>query len=172
MPVTTPTLHLLCGKIASGKSTLAAELVSKERAVLIAEDDWLSGLFGDEMTSIADYVRCTSKLRQAMGPHIVKLLNAGLSVVLDFQANTVQSRAWMRSLLDQTEAAHQLHFLDVSNETCLARLKARNAAGDHRFAPSEKEFRQITAHFVAPTIDEGFEIVHHPVMAQDGRNLL
>lgn len=164
MPVATPTLHLLCGKIASGKSTLAAELSRVEGTVLIAEDDWLGALFGDEMASIADYVRCTSKLRQAMGPHIVNLLNTGVSVVLDFQANTIKSRAWMRALLDQTSAAHKLHFLDVDDETCLARLRARNACGAHQFAATEKEFHQITAHFSVPTIDEGFEIVRHPVM--------
>jgi hypothetical protein len=34
-----------------------------------------------------------------MGPHIVDILQQGLSVVLDFPANTVTYRNWMRSLI-------------------------------------------------------------------------
>ncbi|WP_422063906.1 AAA family ATPase [Shimia sp.] len=38
MSAFTPTLYMLCGKIAAGKSTLAAKLATAENAVLIAED--------------------------------------------------------------------------------------------------------------------------------------
>ncbi len=37
-------LILLCGKMAAGKSTKAAELVASRSAVLFAEDAWLSEL--------------------------------------------------------------------------------------------------------------------------------
>ena len=89
-----PTLHLLCGKIAAGKSTLAASLSAADATVLIAEDAWLKALFGAEMSSIQDYVRCLARLREAIAPHVVSLLKAGVSVVLDFPANTVLNRRW------------------------------------------------------------------------------
>ena len=57
---TSPTLHLLCGKIASGKSTLAAELAAAPGTVLISEDARLAPLYGEEMLSVADYVRCAA----------------------------------------------------------------------------------------------------------------
>ncbi|OAN67330.1 cell division protein ZipA [Rhodobacteraceae bacterium EhC02] len=166
MSSTTPTLHLLCGKIASGKSTLTAELCRTARTIVIAEDEWLYGLFSEEMVSIPDYMRCMSKFREVMGPHIVSLLNEGMSVVLDFQANTIASREWMRGILEQTEAAHQLHVLDVPDEVCIARLHARNAQGDHPFAVSEEQFRQISKHFVPPSPEEGFNIVLHHLDAK------
>ena len=115
----------------------------------------------DEMSSITDYIRCTSKLRRVIGPHVASLLNAGVSVVLDFQANTLEARNWMRGILAQTNAAHKLHVLDVSDETCIARMRARNASGDHPFAPTEDQFLQISKHFVVPSADEGFTIVRH-----------
>ncbi|WP_171236743.1 AAA family ATPase [Ruegeria sp. HKCCA6837] len=62
-----PTLHLQCGKVVSGKSTLAAELAERDAAVLISEDEWLSTLFGDQMKSLQDYVNCALKLRLVMG---------------------------------------------------------------------------------------------------------
>ncbi|MBW6495626.1 MAG: ATP-binding protein [Burkholderiaceae bacterium] len=161
MSSTLPTLHLLCGKIASGKSTLTAELGSLDGTVVIAEDEWLSNLFPEEISSVSDYVRCTSRLRKIVGPHVSSLLNAGVSVVLDFQANTIESRSWMRSILEHTNAAHKLHVLDVPDEVCMARLRARNAQGDHPFAATEEQFRQISKHFRAPSPDEGFNIVLH-----------
>ena len=70
MQETRPTLHLLCGKIASGKSTLAKELASTPCTVIIDEDDWLEHLFPGEINSVDDYIRCTLRLRNAMGPHV------------------------------------------------------------------------------------------------------
>lgn len=163
MPFHAATLHLLCGKIGSGKSTLAARLGQAEGTVLIAEDAWLSTLFADEIASPRDYVRCAAKLRAIMGPHVAALLNAGLSVVLDFPANTIESRNWMRSILASTNAAHQLHLMTTPDEVCLARLFARNAEGDHPFAATEAQFQMFSRHFVAPTADEGFNIVRHGV---------
>lgn len=161
MPNASPTLHMLCGKIASGKSTLASKLGSLDGTVLIAEDDWLDALFSDQMLSASDYVRCTSNLRSIMGPDITSLLNAGVSVVLDFPANTVENRDWMRGILEATKASHQLHVLDVPDEVCQARLRERNAQGDHPFAVTEEQFRRFSEHFVAPSPAEGFNLVMH-----------
>lgn len=161
MSVTPPTLHLFCGKIASGKSTLASRLASESGTVMVAEDDWLNALYSKEMSTISDYVRCASNLRRAMGPHVASLLNAGVSVVLDFPANTVENRAWMREILEQTSAAHQLHLLATPDDVCLARLMERNAQGDHPFAATEEQFLQISRHFKAPSPEEGFNVVVH-----------
>lgn len=157
-----PTLHLVCGKAASGKSTLTAKLSQSERTILIAEDDWLAALFGDELHSIADYARCSAKLRGIMGPHVTRLLIAGLSVVLDFPANTVATRAWMRAIAESAKAPSLLHVLDVPDDICKARLRARNASGAHRFALSEEQFDRLSSYFVLPTEDEGLAIIRHP----------
>lgn len=82
-------------------------------------------------------------------------------MVLDFHANTVSRRAWMRGIVDQSGAAHQLHHLDMSDEVCGARLHKRNATGAHEYAVTE--FDQFTRYFVAPTSDEGFNVVVHGV---------
>lgn len=163
MPPKSPTLHLLCGKVASGKSTLATKLARVDGAVVIAEDAWLNALYSDQMSSISDYVRCAAKLRKVMGPHVASLLNEGISIVLDFQANTIEARSWMRDILEQTKASHKLHVLDVSDEICITRLRARNAADDHPFAPTEEQFSQLSKHFNLPSQDEGFDIIIHKI---------
>lgn len=156
-----PTLHIICGKIGSGKSTLAAQLGVETGAVLIAEDTWLSALYAEEMSTMSDYVRCSSRLRSIMGSHISELLKAGLSVVLDYPANTVEQRNWMRGILAGGGAAHQLHLLDVPDDVCLARLHARNAQGEHPFAVTDAQFHQFTKHFTRPAPSEGFNVIIH-----------
>lgn len=156
-----PVLHLLCGKIAAGKSTLAAKLAAAENTVLISEDQWLAALYPEELRTPKDHMARATRLRTAMAPHVVALLGAGMSVVLDFQANTVESRAWMRGLLDRTDAAHALHVLMPPDDVCLARLRARNASGNHPFEVLEAQFHQVGAYFVPPTKNEGFDLVLH-----------
>lgn len=156
-----PVLHLLCGKIAAGKSTLAHQLAQQTGAVIISEDAWLAHLFAEEMQDVADYVRCAGKLRNAMTPHLISLLQCGVSVVLDFPANTVAQRQWMKSVIHSAEAEHQLHFLDVPDELCKSRLHARNDAGQHDFAANDAQFALISSYFVAPHSDEGFNVIHH-----------
>lgn len=156
-----PMLHLLCGKIASGKSTLAQHLAAETGGILISEDHWLGTLFADRMTSVPDYVRCAARLRQVMTPHVTGLLRVGVSVVLDFPANTPGTRVWMRDAAQDAGVDHRLHLLMPPDEVCLARLKARNAAGDHAFAPTEEQFHRISAHFTPPTPDEGFTVIRY-----------
>lgn len=162
MPQSLPTLHSVCGKAASGKSTLTAELGKEPHTVVISEDDWLAALYSDELATLQDYVRCSARLQAAMAPHVSALLKSGVSVVLDFQANTVARRQWMNRLALAAGAAHRLHYLDVPDETCLARLRARNTGGSHPFTLSDEQFHQLSRHFAAPTPEEGISIVTYP----------
>lgn len=156
-----PTLYLICGKIAAGKSTLAKRLAARPLTILISEDHWNSTLFPEELKTIEDYSRYSSRVRRAMGPHVVSLLKAGVSVVLDFQANTLAVRRWMRTLIDDSAATHELHFLDIPDETCKRRLRERNAAGDHPYHATDAEYELFTSYFVPPTSEEGFNVIVH-----------
>ena len=75
---------------------------------------------------------------------LLGLAFTGLSVVLDFPANTVANRHWMRGIFDRAGVAHRLHFLDVPDAVCKKRLRLRNAEGSHDFAASEADFEVIT----------------------------
>ena len=146
-----PTLHLLCGKIAAGKSTLARRLASEPDRVLISEDAWLSRLYPGEIVSLEDYARRAGRLQDVLGDHVVALLRTGLSVVLDVPANTVQRRRWMRGLFEAASAAHRLHHLDLPDRVCKARLRRRNQDGAHDFAPSDADYDLITGYFQPPS---------------------
>ncbi|MCL6699624.1 ATP-binding protein [Sphingomonas sp. NSE70-1] len=154
-------LHAFCGKIASGKSSLAASLANAPQTILISEDQLLSRLYPGEVVTIDDYVRVATRLRAAIGPHLEKLLRTGLNIVLDFQANTPASRAWVRSVAERADAEHILHVLDVPDEVCRSRLAERNAAGAHEYQVSEADFELFNSYVVPPTSAEGFNVVVH-----------
>jgi predicted kinase len=129
--------------------------------ILVSEDRWLAALYGEQMQSVADYVACSGKLKNALTPHLVSLLRSGLSVVLDFPANTLANRQWMKTLIDQAGVDNRLHYLDVPDDVCRERLRARNSSGTHDFAATDAQFDLITRYFVAPDESEGFTIIRY-----------
>lgn len=155
-------LHLLCGHMAAGKSTLAARLAEESGAVLIDQDSWLARLYPGEIRSPGDFLGRAARLREVMEPHIVALLRAGVSVVLDFPGSDPAGRMWMRRMIDGAGAAHRLHYIDVPLEVCRERLHARNRAGLHPFRSSDAAFDYFARTFEPPRADEGFEVVVHP----------
>lgn len=156
-----PTLHLMCGKIASGKSTLAQLVAEEHRALVLSEDQWLSRLYPEQIKSVADYLRCARQIRGVLGTLVIDVLSAGVSVVLDFPANTVADRQWLRGLADTAKVPHCLHYLAVDEDTCRARLHARNALAEHEFAASDAEFDLISSYFQVPEVGEELKIVMH-----------
>lgn len=160
-PTRRTTLYLLCGRIAAGKSTLARHLAARPGTLLICQDDWMSTLYPTENRSIDDFARLSRRLRAVMGPLVVDVLRQEVSIVLDFPANTIGFRAWMRSLIAEAKVAHELHLLDVPDVICKQRLRQRNADGRHPYQVDEATYDQFMSYFVPPGPDEGFNVVVH-----------
>lgn len=155
------TLIFLCGKMAAGKSTLSKALAERDDAVLLVMDDLLEKLY-EEIVDIASFVRCSTRIREALAPHICALLSRGVSVVLDFPGNTRNQRAWFRQLCEQAGVEHELHFIDASDELCKRQLKERSQGlpAGSRWT-TDAEFDSITAYFEPPAADEQFNVIHH-----------
>jgi predicted kinase len=162
-PASVPTLYLLCGRIAAGKSTLARQLAARPATLLLVMDDWMSTLFPVENRTIEDFTELSARLRAIMAPHVAALLRRGVSVVLDFPANTVRWRAWMRSIITEANVAHELHFLDIPDAVCRERLRQRNGSGADPYQVDEATYDQFMHYFVPPGPDEDFNIVVHTV---------
>ena len=148
------TLHFLCGKIASGKSTLAQQLVRGQQAVLLSEDTWLAALYPGQITQLADYIEKSRQLKSVLELHLVTLLQKGITLVLDFPANTPVQRRWLKGLAEQAGCSYCCHVLNVSDEECKRRLAARNLSGENPFTTSAEQFDLITAHFSYPSEEE------------------
>ena len=103
---TSAKLIFLCGKMAAGKSTLARDLAKRENAILLVQDEFLDALFPGEITDLPGFVKCSSRLRSALAPHVCALLSRGISVVLDFPGNTKAQRVWFRELIERANVEH------------------------------------------------------------------
>ena len=121
-------LMFFCGKMAAGKSTLARDLAAREDAVLLVQDDFLNALFPGEISDIPGFVRCSSRLQNALAAHVCALLSKGISVVLDFPGNTKAQRTWFRELIERANVEHELHFVDASDALCKSQLRERSRA--------------------------------------------
>ena len=157
----TAILHVFCGKMGAGKSTVARALAASCVAPLLSEDDLLRDLYPGEVTDLASYVTFSSRIKQALAGHICMLLRQGTSVVLDFPGNTVRQRAWFRQLIDSSGAQHQLHYLNVPDATCRRQLAQRRAADGGDPLQDEAAFDLLLAHFAPPSPDEQFSVVLH-----------
>jgi len=157
-----PKLIFMCGEMAAGKTTLSRELAMRENAVLLVQDDFLAALYPGEILDILDFVRCSARLRDALSAHICALLAKGVSVVLDFPGNTKKQRLWFRTLFEQADMAHELHFIEAPDDLCKRQLKDRS-----KHLPvgspwtTDAEFDAITAYFKAPAAEERFNVIRH-----------
>jgi predicted kinase len=155
-------LIFLCGKMAAGKSTLAKDLAKRQNAVLLVQDELLDHLFPGEITDIPGFVKCSTRLKNALGPHLCVLLSQGMSVVLDFPGNTKAQRAWFRELFERAGAQHELHFIDASDAVCKRQLIDRsNALPPGTPWTTEAEFDAVTMYFQPPSDEEKFNVIRH-----------
>jgi predicted kinase len=153
------TLHVLSGKLASGKTTLARRLATDTGAVLVCEDLWLSRLFPGEISTFADYLNRAGRFRSALAPHVRSLLDCGTSIVFDFGGNVPQERTWVRSLCDLGRAKLVLHYVKASDDLCKRQLRRRNIEQpDGSQTTTDEEFESITKYFVPPDPAEGLDV--------------
>jgi predicted kinase len=159
---TSAKLMFLCGKMAAGKSALARDLAERGNAILLVQDELLENLFPGEITDIPGFVERSSRLRNALTPHICALLSNGVSVVLDFPGNTKAQRAWFRELFERAHVEHELHFIEASDALCKRQLKDRSK----NLPPgtpwtTDADFEAITVYFQPPSEDEAVNVVRH-----------
>jgi len=143
----------------AGKSTKAKQISQQRNAVLISEDEWLSRLYPDQITSFEGYLHYAARLKPLVKSHVLGTLKTGTSVVMDFPANTVKQRAWFRELIAEANAPNELIYLNVSNDVCLKQIKKRRLEQPERaIFDTESMFIEVTRCFQEPEHGEGFNL--------------
>jgi predicted kinase len=157
------TLTFFCGKMGAGKSTKSTkstQFAIDKHAVLLSEDEWLSSLYPNQITSFEDYLIFSAQLKPLVKKHVQNLLSVGTDVVMDFPANTQKLRKWFLDTASEVNANHQLIFLNLTNEQCLRQIAQRRNEQPERAAfDTEAVFFHVTKFFEAPEASEGLNIV-------------
>lgn len=115
-----PTLFLLVGLPATGKTTIARQLESERRVVRFSPDEWMLPLFG---ASDPDGERDVLEARFIWTAY--RVLLAGADAVLDFGMWSRDERAALRAEADLAGADSHTIFCDLDEDERLTRVRRR-----------------------------------------------
>lgn len=155
--MSTGVLTFFCGKMGAGKTTKSREIAQKRNAVLLSEDEWLASIYPDSITSLDDYIKYSGLLKPQIKKLVQSILVTGTDVVMDFPANTIPQREWLRSIFVEVQASHELIYIDQPDAVCIEQIAKRRIQQPERAATDTQQmFELVIRHFVVPTPDEGF----------------
>lgn len=119
-------VFLICGKICCGKTTYAEKLCAENNAILLSIDEITLALFGQHCGDKHDeYVARTEKylLNKSL-----EFIQKDISVVLDWGFWTKAERLAVKEFYKSRNIEHELHYIEISDETWKYRLNKRNNA--------------------------------------------
>jgi predicted kinase len=156
-----PTLHLMCGLVASGKTTLARGLAADLGALRLSRDEWMIRLYGlphDDPRYVERLDSCTELMWDVAFAVIV----TGMDVILDWNFWSRHRRADALARASREGVSVKLHWLDVPVEVAIERAEQRlrdAPPNTHRIdADGVRHFATI---FQPPDEQEGLPIVRH-----------
>lgn len=147
--------------MAAGKSTLARDISNNKKALLLCEDKLLATLYPGEIVNLPTYAKLSNRLKSAVEQLVVDLLSHGISIVLDFPANTISQRGWLVGMAVQARALHEIHYIELSDSTCKLQLLKRAAEEPDRASTDTVEmFDAVSQYFEPPSAKENLNLIH------------
>ncbi|SET57093.1 AAA domain-containing protein [Nitrosomonas marina] len=138
---------------------MSQEISKNTNAVLISEDEWLGSLYPNQISGLNDYIKLSKLLKPQIKNLVQAILQTGADVVMDYPANTLAQREWLKSIFSEIDAPHELIFIDLPNDICLKQIEKRRLENPDREKTDTIEmFEVVTKHFLGPTSQEGFNI--------------
>jgi len=148
------TLHLMIGLPCSGKTTLARQLEVEYSALRLTTDEWHTRLFGQD-ASAAEHDARHSLIESMLWDIAARALALNVNVILDFGFWAKVEREDYRARAAHLGAASEIHFLNVSGDELLERLRHRNAQlPTGAFYIPEASLKEWIKFFQPPESDE------------------
>lgn len=159
--IASPSVHVMCGLVGAGKTTLARELAASFSAVRFSRDEWMIRLYALSYDDPA-YAGRLSSCTDLMWDVATSVLQIGVPVVLDWNHWSREQREGARVRAEAAGFETIVHFLDVPLSTALSRVEGRNLAetpNTHRI--SADDVRHFETIFEVPDENELISIVVH-----------
>ena len=145
-----PTMYVMVGLPAAGKTTAARRLETEQRALRFTPDEWMNPLFGNSMADGKRNVlegRFIATARRA--------LRVGFDVVLDFGVWAKDERTALRWLASTAGADCKLVYIPIDEAEQRDRVRRRSAAApESTFPMSDADLTEYRTIFQAPDADE------------------
>jgi predicted kinase len=117
-------IHLICGKICSGKTWYARELACREHGVILSTDELTWDLTNNEQGPGYDAFarRCNRYLRKKAG----QIAATGCSVILDWGFWTKSDRREISEYFANLGLSVCWHYMDVPEDVWQENIRRRN----------------------------------------------
>lgn len=161
-----PTVYLLCGLPAAGKTTLAKQLEEKQGAVRFTLDEWMIRLY-DYTIFDREYGEYGRRCRELIWQTAVNVLKQGVDVVLDWNQWSSKRRQAILKRIEAIGANHQLIYLNIPPMVARERLQTYQAT-NYQHVISVAEFDRFWPFFEPPTVSEGLNIVEIKYRRENG----
>lgn len=115
---------LICGKIASGKSTYARKLMKRNRMVLLSVDEITLALFDGYIGEKHDDI--VERTQRYLFDKSLELLNQDIDVVLDWGFWMKQEREEARAFYSSHGIVCEFHQIDTPDDVWKYNIEKRN----------------------------------------------
>jgi len=105
-------VFLICGKIASGKTTYAKQISAKYNAVLLSFDEIM--MIFSEAQCAESHDNIIEGLQNYLLRKSLEFINAGISVILDWGFWTQEERNYINNFYMVNKIKKEWHYIDVS----------------------------------------------------------
>jgi predicted kinase len=141
-----PTLFVMVGLPASGKSTRAKQIEEEHQALRLTPDEWMIPLFGHH--------NAEGKRDVLEGRFVwlaLRTLRKGVDVVLDFGVWSKDERTALQALAAAVGASCQLVYLEIDEDEQRRRRDGRASGdGETTFYISDEDLAEYRLHFEPP----------------------
>lgn len=142
----------ICGRICSGKTTLARRLINGGQALLLSCDEISEIIFHKDLGDRHDIVM--QDVKKYLHMKALDALRAGCDVVLDWGFWKKEERQAVRAQYEAAGFAQQWHYADPPEEQWRRNIEKRNAevlAGESPdYYVDEGLFNKLMANFEPP----------------------
>lgn len=149
-----PTLFIICGMPASGKTTFTKNIIEKYGAIHLSEDEWLKDLI-----SMYDNDEMRNNVAGLHRKFASQLLGKGINVVMDGGYYKKEERDLLKNIAKNSGANFELHYLKVDFSILNTRRIERNKNIKKEFHTTEENLKKAEKLFQEPASDEN-HILH------------
>lgn len=119
-------IYFVCGFIGSGKTTYSKALADQHGAFRLSIDEWMIPLYGEHMEREV-FDRRLATLQELFKESALQLFALSVPVIFDFGFWRKADRDSFSDWATKVGIKSEVHYLDVSFDTCKQRAFARNS---------------------------------------------
>lgn len=156
-------VYILCGKIASGKTTYAEELKEKSKAIILSCDELMLKVFDHCLGPKHD--ETVDKISKYFYKKALELIEIDIDVIIDNGYWTRDERRKAMNFFTSRNIEIELLYIKADEAERLKRLEKRNAelkgSTERQFIISEALRIKLDAKFEEPTEEEDYKIINY-----------